>query len=127
MSARRIALAVLLCFAAATAQASAQDGSLVDLALTGSASDPAVNEGNAATSTCPSGPVSVDLGRPRPAHAARADPRRPRRELGPAAAVGRSARRLQRPAQRAGDGAPREGRRHAPAARPALTRLLGPS
>ena len=66
MSPRRLALAVLACFAAAAAPAAAHDdGPLVDLALTGSASAPAVNDGNAATTACGSDPVTVDLGRPR--------------------------------------------------------------
>ena len=65
MSPRRLALAVLACFAAATAPAAASDGPLVDLALTGSASAPAVNDGNAATTSCSSDPVTIDLGRPR--------------------------------------------------------------
>ena len=66
MSPRRLALAVLACFAAATAPASAHDdGPLVDLALTASASAPAVNDGNAATTACGSDSVTVDLGRPR--------------------------------------------------------------
>jgi hypothetical protein len=66
MSPRRFALAVVACFAAATAPAGAHDdGPLVDLALTGSASAPAVNDGNAATTACGSDPVTVDLGRPR--------------------------------------------------------------
>jgi hypothetical protein len=66
MSPRRFALAVLACFAAAAAPAAAHDdGPLVDLALTGSASAPAVNDGNAATTACGSDAVTVDLGRPR--------------------------------------------------------------
>src|SRR5919204_1851958 len=65
MSLRHLALAVLFCFAAASGQASADVGSLVDVALTGTASDPAVNDGNAATTTCAPGPVTVDLGRAR--------------------------------------------------------------
>jgi hypothetical protein len=56
----------LACFAAATAPAAAHDdGPLVDLALTASASAPAVNDGNAATTACGSDSVTVDLGRPR--------------------------------------------------------------
>jgi Glycosyl hydrolase family 53 len=61
----RLALAVVACCAAATAPAAASDGPLVDLALTADASAPAVNDGNAATSTCSSDPVTIDLGRPR--------------------------------------------------------------
>src|SRR5512132_3562844 len=63
---RRLTLAVLACFAAATAPAAAHDdGPLVDLARTASASAPAVNDGNAATTACGSDPVTIDLGRPR--------------------------------------------------------------
>jgi arabinogalactan endo-1,4-beta-galactosidase len=66
MSPRRFALAIVACFAAAAAPAAAHDdGPLVDLALTGSASAPAVNDGNAATTACGSEAVTVDLGRPR--------------------------------------------------------------
>jgi arabinogalactan endo-1,4-beta-galactosidase len=66
MSPRRFALAVLACFAVAAAPAAAHDdGPLVDLALTGTASAPAVNDGNAATTACGSDAVTVDLGRPR--------------------------------------------------------------
>jgi arabinogalactan endo-1,4-beta-galactosidase len=65
MSPRRLVLAVLGCLAAATAPAAASDGPLVDLALTAAASAPAVNDGNAATTACASGPVTLDLGRPR--------------------------------------------------------------
>ena len=81
MSPRRVALAVLACFAAAAAPAAAHDdGPLVDLALTGSASAPAVNDGNAATTACGSDPVTVDLGRPGGSRAsASAWPATPRR------------------------------------------------
>jgi arabinogalactan endo-1,4-beta-galactosidase len=65
MSPRRLAPVVLLCFVAATAPAAASDGPLVNLALTGSASAPAVNDGNAATTTCSSDSVTVDLGQQR--------------------------------------------------------------
>jgi arabinogalactan endo-1,4-beta-galactosidase len=64
MSPRRLALATLLCLAATTAPAAASDDPVVDLALTGSASAPEVNDGNAATSSC-ADPVTVDLGRAR--------------------------------------------------------------
>ena len=67
---------VLACFAAATAPAAASDGPLVDLALTAGASAPAVNDGNAATTACASGPGDR---RPRPAAAPgglRGQPRR---------------------------------------------------
>ncbi len=73
----------------------------------------------------PGVPGRGDVHRQRPRRATRADPRRPWRRLGATAAVGRPAGRLQRPAQRAGDGAPGEGRRHADPARPALLGLLG--
>ena len=81
MSPRRLVLAVLACLAAATAPAAADDGPLVDLALTASASAPAVNDGNAATTACGSGPVTR---RPRPAAPARGLRRQPRgrRRLG---------------------------------------------
>jgi arabinogalactan endo-1,4-beta-galactosidase len=65
MSPRRLALATLLCFAALAAPAVASGGPVVDLALTGSASAPEVNDGNAATSSCAPGAVTVDLGRAR--------------------------------------------------------------
>jgi arabinogalactan endo-1,4-beta-galactosidase len=64
MSPRRLALATLLCFAAAAAPASAHDRAVVNLALTGTASAPEVNDGNAATTSC-ADPVTVDLGRTR--------------------------------------------------------------
>src|SRR6266542_5593703 len=65
MSPRRLVLAVLACSAAATAPAAASGGPLVNAALTGSASTPEVNDGNAATSSCGSGAATVDLGRAR--------------------------------------------------------------
>jgi hypothetical protein len=49
---------------AAAAPAAASSRPVVDLALTGSASAPEVNDGNAATSSC-TDPVTIDLGRPR--------------------------------------------------------------
>ena len=101
MSPRRLALAVLACLAAATAPAAASDGPLVDLALTAGASAPAVNDGNAATTACASGPVTLDLGRPAPARGLRGQPRGRRR-------LGARDDRGGRPAHR-GDGA----RRHA--------------
>jgi arabinogalactan endo-1,4-beta-galactosidase len=64
MSPRRLVLATLACFAATAAPAAAHDDPLVDLALTGTASAPAVNDGNAATTAC-SSVVTVDLGRAR--------------------------------------------------------------
>ncbi len=64
MSPRRLALATLLCFAAAVAPAAASERPVVNLALTGTASAPEVNDGNAATMTC-ADPVTVDLGGPR--------------------------------------------------------------
>lgn len=56
---------MLLCFATVVAPAGAKSGQLVNLALSASASAPAVNDGNAATSVCGSGAVTIDLGRPR--------------------------------------------------------------
>ena len=61
----RLALAVVACFGALAAPAAAHDDALVNLALTGTASAPAANDGNAATTVCGSQPVTVDLGRPR--------------------------------------------------------------